>query len=116
MDRELRRDLFDRTSFHQVLDDWDSLVTTPSEPNLRARLNTGVDDGHVQKLQDPELSLGPPTMKNMEVNASQNAPDRYTCKICGFVTSSIRGYERHLGAHEHQRKTAEKKIAEEAAE
>ncbi|KAJ4399514.1 hypothetical protein N0V85_005998 [Neurospora sp. IMI 360204] len=47
MDRELRRDLLDRASFHQLNDDRDSLFSTPSEPNLRARLNIGVDDGHV---------------------------------------------------------------------
>ncbi|EAA28880.3 hypothetical protein GE21DRAFT_3852 [Neurospora crassa] len=45
MDRELRRDLFDRASFHQLGDDRDSLFSTPSEPNLRARLNMGVDPG-----------------------------------------------------------------------
>ncbi|KAH7629309.1 hypothetical protein B0T09DRAFT_154477 [Sordaria sp. MPI-SDFR-AT-0083] len=48
MDRELRRAVFDRdSSFHQLNDERDSLYSTPSEPNLRARHNIGVDDGLV---------------------------------------------------------------------
>ena len=40
------RNVFERnSSFHQLNDDRDSLYSTPSEPNLRARLNIGVDDG-----------------------------------------------------------------------
>ena len=53
--RELRRDVIDRaSSFQQISDDRESLFSTPSEPDLRARINIRKENDRVgSPLQSP---------------------------------------------------------------